>query len=82
LIKRLGEEKKIVQKIVHKGEQLTKFFSAQVPVERILEELEDKKYSDVRNLLTQGLKPDRIAKELSVPEAEVRMIAQLGASRS
>lgn len=77
LFKRIDKEKSLLQKILARGEKICRFFDNRVPYEEILEELEDKKYSDARSLLAKGWEVGRVSKELGIPESEVRLVAGL-----
>lgn len=75
LLKKVETEKAVLGKALERGDKLTRFFNQSVPYEEVLEEIEDKKYSDARELLSKGLKPRDVAKCLGMPEAEVTLIA-------
>jgi len=79
LMKRMDQEKKVIHRIVSRGEQVLKFFNGKVSYEKIVQEIEDQKHSDVRALLARGLKAPKIATELGMTEAEVRAISNIGA---
>lgn len=78
LLKKASKEKEVLVKILSRGEELIKFFNKNIPYEEVLQEIEDKKYADARHLLSQGLEPDRVAKELNLPESEVSLLAAIG----
>ena len=75
VIKRAQQERKLLLRAMQKAEQLIGFFDKKVPYEEILSEIEDKKYSDARALITKGMGHEAIADELSMPIAEVKMLA-------
>ncbi len=77
LLKRVEQEKTVMQKLVQRGEKLVKFFDERVPYEDVLTEIADKKYSDARSLLARGNAPAQIALELGMSESEVRVLAGL-----
>ena len=77
LIKKAQEERQLLQKALSRGEKLTKFFDSTVPYQDVLEELEDKKYVDARHMLSRGVAPAQVAKELGLAESEVQLIASM-----
>ena len=77
LSRRIDTQKTVVQKALGRGEKLVRFFDQKVPYEEVLQELEDKKYADARHLLTKGMSPSAVAKELGMKETEVRLVAGL-----
>jgi hypothetical protein len=77
LLQRLDRQKSLVQKLVDRGEQICRFFDQRVSYEEILDDLEDKKYADARQLLVQGHKPEQVAKDLGISLSEVRLIANV-----
>ncbi|MBF0441251.1 MAG: hypothetical protein HQK54_05045 [Oligoflexales bacterium] len=77
LLRRVDKEKKLLIKAISRAEELSKFFNKNIPYEEVLEELTDKKYSDARQLLSQGLPPSEIAKELNMTESEVNILAAM-----
>ena len=79
LVRKAQEERQLLQKALQRGDKLTKFFSTHVPYEDVLEEIEDKKYIDARQLLAKGMQPQQVARELGLGEAEVQLIASMGA---
>lgn len=78
LLKRAKEERQLLQKALQRGERLAQFFDGRVPYQEVLEEIEDKKYVDARQLLAKGLAPLQVAKELGLAESEVQLIATMG----
>lgn len=78
LYKRMQQEKDILARVIERAEKICQFFNKNVPYEDVLEEIQDKKYADARKLLAQGLKPDRVAKELGMTPSEVKLLADLG----
>ena len=79
LMKRIEREKSLLQKQVVRGEKLAGFFDKRISYQEVLEEIEDKKYIDARNLLSQGMEPENVAKELGMTLAEVKVVAGLSA---
>jgi predicted nucleic acid-binding Zn-ribbon protein len=77
LLQRVDRQKSLVQKLVERGEKICKFFDQRVSYEEILDEIEDKKYSDARHLLTQGYRPEQVAKDLGLSVSEVKLIASV-----
>ena len=77
MMHRLEKQREQLQKVVTRGERICRFFDKNTPYEEVLEEIEDKKYADARSLLAQGVPSTRVAAELGMSEAEVRLVAQL-----
>lgn len=75
IVKKAQQERKMLSRSIQKAEQLISFFDKKVPYEEILSEIEDKKYSDARALITKGIQHESIAEELGLPLAEVKMLA-------
>ncbi len=65
----------VLSKAIARGEKLAQFFNDRLPYEEVLEEIQDKKYSDARELLSKGMMPQEVARYLNMPEAEVSLIA-------
>ena len=63
LLQRVDRQKSLILKLVERGEKICKFFDQRVSYEEILDEIEDKEYSDARHLLTEGYRPERVAKD-------------------
>ena len=77
LLAKLTKEKNSLQSLIKKTESLVALINAKAPVDDILRNIEEKKYSDIRMLLAQGLSPAKIAKELNVLESEVELVRDL-----
>ena len=77
LLRRVDQEKTVLAKLISRGEKICKFFDERVPYQEVLEEIEDKKYSDARSLLAKGKAPGAVALELGMSESEVRLVAGL-----
>jgi len=75
--RRLEKQKLSLQKLVERGEKICRFFDQRLPFEQILDEIEDKKYVDARHLLTQGMKPAEVSKELGISLSEIHLIANM-----
>lgn len=78
LVQRIQAERKALSRVTEKAESLTKFFKEGVKFDEVVKELEDKKFSDIRALVAQGVGHTRIARELGVSEQEVKLIAGIG----
>lgn len=79
LLRRVDEEKSVMQKLIARGEKICRFFDSRVSFEEVLAEIEDKKYADARAMLARGKAPASIARELGLSESEVRLVAGLSA---
>ncbi len=78
LLKKVDFHKTTLAKAIDRGEKIVKFFNQKIPYEEILEELEDKKYLDARQLLSKGVPVYQVAKELNIPESEVALLVSVG----
>lgn len=78
LLQKSLQERQLLQKSMARAEKLSRFFDKRIPYQEVLEEIEDKKYMDARFLLSKGLSPQQVAKELSLPESDVQLIAGMG----
>lgn len=79
LYKRLKQERLEIDRATEKASQLIKFFNDKVPYEDILSELEDKKYTDARRLLSKGMTPDEVSNRLGLPVAELEVMGNISA---
>lgn len=77
-IQRAEREREVLKKVVSRGEKLSSFFNKKVPYEEVLEEIEDKKYLDARQLLSTGMTPAEVSQEIGLPESEVLLISSIG----
>jgi regulatory protein YycI of two-component signal transduction system YycFG len=75
LIQKSKQERELLNKAVSRAEKLIQFFKRKVPVEEVLEEIEDKKYCDARHLLAKGLSIADVSAEVGLPESEVKLLA-------
>lgn len=75
LIQKSQRERQLLNKSVSKAEKLLKFFNGKVPVDEVLEEIEDKKYVDARHLLAKGLTAEEVASEVGLSLSEVNLLA-------
>jgi small-conductance mechanosensitive channel len=78
LIRKAEQQRTSLQKLVSRGEKLCKFFDERLSYEEILDEIEDKKYTDARQLLAKGLRPEDVARDLGLSVSEVKLIASIG----
>ncbi len=77
LLRRVETEKGRMLKVVNRGEQLVKFFDEKTPYNQVLKDMESRKYEDCRELLSQGIPPEKIAVELGLSRSEVELISHL-----
>jgi hypothetical protein len=77
LISRLASEKSAMAHLVKRGEYLTKFFNKNVPLDELIEDMEDKKYTDARRMIAIGHSPTKVASDLGLTVSEVKMVAGL-----
>jgi len=74
-LRKIEREKKLIQKLLGKGEKLARFFDKKISYEELVEELEERKYADAMALLAQGHSPESIATELGMSAAEVKLLS-------
>jgi len=79
LFRKIEQQKLSLKKMIERAETLSGFFDQSVSYEQILLDIEDKKYTDARQLLAKGHKPDKVAQELGISPSEMRIIANLSA---
>jgi DNA-binding NarL/FixJ family response regulator len=60
--------------VVGRAENAAKLLRAAENWEDVVDELESRRYHDIRAMLSKGLSPEKIAKELGVTENEVRLV--------
>lgn len=77
LLRKLEQEKSLLQKTILRGERLFKLFDEKLPVGDVMSEMQDRRINDTRQLLAKGLAPQKVASELGISEAEVRLVAGL-----
>lgn len=77
LLQRIQGERKAFTRVTERANELARFFQNGVQFDEVLKDLEDKKFSDIRAMVTQGVAPQKVALELGVSEQEVRLIAGL-----
>jgi len=77
LLRRSDQEKSLLLKALDRAEKLSRFFDQKIPYEDVLQEIQDKKYNDARQLLAQGVQPDKVAKELGLNLGEVHLLVGL-----
>jgi hypothetical protein len=77
LFRKIEQQKLSLKKMIERAETLTAFFDQRVSYEQILLDIEDKKYTDARQLLAKGHNPEKVAQELGIPPSEMRIIANL-----
>jgi hypothetical protein len=69
------KEREHLALIVSRAENVAKLLNAGGEWKDVVDQLEDRRLADIRALLTRGVRPDRIARELGVSEQEVRLIS-------
>ncbi|NRA65224.1 MAG: hypothetical protein HRU19_12120 [Pseudobacteriovorax sp.] len=78
LVSKAKGQRELLRKSIRQGEKLAGFFNKKVPYEQVLEEIEDKKYTDARELLSKGMPIDEVALEVGLPSSEVALISHIG----
>jgi|GEM_PF-870258 signal transduction histidine kinase len=75
LMRQLDQNKTMIQKVIARGEKMVKLFDERIPFEDVIKELEDKKYADARYMISQGVAPLKVARDLGISEQEVLLLA-------
>lgn len=79
LFRKIDQQKLSLKKMIDRAETLSGFFDQRVSYEQLLLDIEDKKYTDARQLLAKGHDPKKVAHELGISPSEIRIIANLTA---
>jgi DNA-binding NarL/FixJ family response regulator len=74
LAKDAETQRELLSRVVTRAEYAAKLLQSAEKWEDIVEELESRRFKDIRAMLAKGLTPEKIASELGVSENEVRMI--------
>ena len=75
LAKNAQKEREILSRVVARAENVAKLLKAGDSWEDVVDELEAKRYADIRAMLTKGVQPAKIAKELGVSEQEIKIVS-------
>jgi cell division septum initiation protein DivIVA len=74
LAKDAESQRELLARVVGRAENAAKLLRAAENWEDVVDELESRRYHDIRAMLSKGLSPEKIAKELGVTENEVRLV--------
>lgn len=74
LSKDAESQRELLSRVVTRAEYAAKLLQSAEKWEDIVEELESRRYHDIRAMLAKGLSAEKIAKELGVSENEVRVV--------
>lgn len=74
LSKDAENQRELLARVVGRAENAAKLLRAAENWEDVVDELESRRYHDIRAMLSKGLSPEKIAKELGVTENEVRLV--------
>lgn len=75
LLRKTESVRSLLRKQLERAEMMCKALDEKAPFDEVLNELREKKYTDARSLLAQGLSPLQVAMETGLGEAEVRILA-------
>jgi DNA-binding NarL/FixJ family response regulator len=67
-------QRELLARVVGRAENAAKLLRAAENWEDVVDELESRRYHDIRAMLSKGLSTEKIAKELGVTENEVRLV--------
>jgi DNA-binding NarL/FixJ family response regulator len=74
LAKDAESQRELLSRVVTRAEHAAKLLQSAEKWEDIVEELESRRYHDIRAMLAKGLSAEKISKELGVSENEVRVV--------
>ena len=77
LMKKVEAEKVILRKALARAELMCKALDDKAPFQEVMGEIVEKKYTDARSLLAQGVSIPKVALEVNLSEPEVRLLAGL-----
>ncbi len=75
LAKDVKKERELLSRLVSRSENVAKLLQAGGSWEDIVDEIQARRYEDIRAMLARGQSPDVIANELGVSEHEVRLVS-------
>ena len=76
LAKDAQREREQLSRIVTRAENLAKILKSTGSWEDVVDEIEAKRMADMRALLTKGIAPEKIARDLGVSEQQVKLISE------
>lgn len=74
LLRKLDQEKRIVESLVSRTEKLALLLNAELSYDEMFERIKSQKFEDARQFLAQGLSPAKVAKDLGLSLKELRLI--------
>lgn len=72
--KEIETQRELLNRLVNRAEQAAKLLRSVDKWEDIVDELESRRYSDIRAMVAKGLSIETISKELGVSENEVKLV--------
>ena len=75
LLKKVESEKLLLRKALVRAEMMCKALDEKAPFQEVMGEIVEKKYTDARSLLAQGISIPKVALEVNLSEPEVRLLA-------
>lgn len=84
LLQKVESERNLLRKLLTRAEMMYKALDEKVPLEEVLSEMRERKYTDARSLLAQGLSIPKVAAEVDLSESEIRLLSGItsGATRN
>lgn len=80
LLRKLDSERNALRKQLTRAELMIKALDGKAPLDEVMSELRERKYTDARSLLAQGHSVPRVAVETDLSEAEIRLLAGIASS--
>lgn len=77
-VDQLKKEKDSLLLALKKAETFSKFFDQNITYNDVIEEIQDKKYTDARYMLSKGIDSETIATQLNMDRSEVDLLVNLG----
>lgn len=69
------KERELLSRLVARSENVAKLLQAGGSWEDVVDQLQARRYADIRAMLARGMQAERIARELDVSEQEVRIVS-------
>ncbi|MEY4632373.1 MAG: hypothetical protein RIQ81_2493 [Pseudomonadota bacterium] len=82
LLRKVENEKNLLRKALSRAEMMIKALDEKAPFEEVMGELVEKKYTDARSMLAQGMSVPKVAIEVNLSEPEVRLLAGLASHQT
>ena len=75
IAKDVKKEREVLSRLVARSENVARLLEAGGSWEDVVDQIQARRYEDIRAMLSRGVQADRIARELGVSEQEVRLVS-------